>query len=179
MEDPGLALAIKEEMGLSLRSGASLEEIRASLAAHINDLINTDFNQLVSLLYRIDVSENKLKYLLAQQAGHDVVFFARGKHLAALKQNGLTLRSPHGAAQLRVQVFERPAEAGAPVDVVMFAVKLWDTESAAELLRPVVGYANYRTPIRNLYLCGSAAHPGGGVMGIAGANAAREMLKWM
>jgi len=71
MEDPGLALAIKEEMGLSLRSGASLEEIRASLAAHINDLINTDFNQLVSLLYRIDVSENKLKYLLSQQAGHD------------------------------------------------------------------------------------------------------------
>jgi len=45
------------------------------------------------------------------------------------------------------------------------------------LMRPVVGYANYRTPIRNLYLCGSAAHPGGGVMGIAGANAAREMLK--
>jgi phytoene dehydrogenase-like protein len=45
------------------------------------------------------------------------------------------------------------------------------------LFRPVVGYANYRTPIRHLYLCGSAAHPGGGVMGIAGHNAAREMLK--
>lgn len=45
------------------------------------------------------------------------------------------------------------------------------------LFRPVVGYANYRTPIRHLYMCGSAAHPGGGVMGIAGANAAREMLK--
>ncbi|MBM3993605.1 MAG: NAD(P)/FAD-dependent oxidoreductase [Planctomycetes bacterium] len=46
------------------------------------------------------------------------------------------------------------------------------------LMRPVVGYANYRTPIRNLFLCGSAAHPGGGVMGIAGYNAAREMQKW-
>ena len=45
------------------------------------------------------------------------------------------------------------------------------------LFRPVVGFANYRTPIRNLYMCGSAAHPGGGVMGIAGANAAREMMK--
>jgi phytoene dehydrogenase-like protein len=45
------------------------------------------------------------------------------------------------------------------------------------MFRPVVGYANYRTPIRNLYMCGSAAHPGGGVMGIAGQNAAREMLK--
>ncbi|HEX6528298.1 MAG TPA: 2-dehydropantoate 2-reductase [Burkholderiales bacterium] len=84
-----------------------------------------------------------------QQAGHDVVFFARGKHLAALKQNGLTLRSPHGSAQFRVQVFERPVEAGAPVDVVMFAVKLWDTESAAELLRPVVGPKTLVIPFQN------------------------------
>ena len=45
------------------------------------------------------------------------------------------------------------------------------------MFRPVVGWANYRTPIRNLYLCGSAAHPGGGVMGIAGQNASREMQK--
>jgi phytoene dehydrogenase-like protein len=45
------------------------------------------------------------------------------------------------------------------------------------LFRPIVGYANYRTPIRNLFLCGSAAHPGGGVMGIAGYNAAREIMK--
>jgi phytoene dehydrogenase-like protein len=42
--------------------------------------------------------------------------------------------------------------------------------------RPVPGYARYRTPIRGLYLCGSAAHPGGGVMGIPGFNAAREIL---
>jgi phytoene dehydrogenase-like protein len=45
------------------------------------------------------------------------------------------------------------------------------------MFRPVVGYANYRTPVRNLYVCGAAAHPGGGVMGIAGQNAAREMQK--
>ena len=45
------------------------------------------------------------------------------------------------------------------------------------MMRPVVGYASYRTPVRHLYLCGAAAHPGGGVMGIAGQNAAREMLK--
>ncbi len=43
--------------------------------------------------------------------------------------------------------------------------------------RPVVGWADYRTPIRGLYLCGAAAHPGGGVMGTCGMNAAREMLK--
>jgi len=42
--------------------------------------------------------------------------------------------------------------------------------------RPVPGFAGYRTPIRGLYLCGAAAHPGGGVMGIAGANAARVIL---
>ena len=43
--------------------------------------------------------------------------------------------------------------------------------------RPVMGHADYRTPIGNLYLCGSGAHPGGGVTGIPGHNAAREILK--
>lgn len=43
--------------------------------------------------------------------------------------------------------------------------------------RPVPGYAGYTTPIRGLYLCGAAAHPGGGVMGAAGWNAARVMLR--
>jgi phytoene dehydrogenase-like protein len=42
--------------------------------------------------------------------------------------------------------------------------------------RPVPGYANYKTPLKNLYMCGSAAHPGGGVMGAPGWNAARVML---
>ncbi len=45
------------------------------------------------------------------------------------------------------------------------------------MFRPAPGYANYRTPVEHLYLCGAAAHPGGGVMGAAGWNAAREMLK--
>jgi len=45
------------------------------------------------------------------------------------------------------------------------------------MFRPVPGYANYKTPIKNLYMCGSAAHPGGGVMGAPGWNAARVMLK--
>jgi phytoene dehydrogenase-like protein len=44
-------------------------------------------------------------------------------------------------------------------------------------LRPAPRYANYRTPIRGLYLCGSGAHPGGGVMGAPGKNAAREILR--
>jgi phytoene dehydrogenase-like protein len=43
--------------------------------------------------------------------------------------------------------------------------------------RPVLGYGDYRTPLKNLYLCGSGAHPGGGVTGIPGHNAAREILR--
>ena len=45
------------------------------------------------------------------------------------------------------------------------------------VMRPVAGCARYRTPVRGLYLCGSGTHPGGGVMGAPGYNAAREILK--
>ena len=44
------------------------------------------------------------------------------------------------------------------------------------VMRPVVGWAGYATPIKGLYLCGAAAHPGGGVIGAAGWNAARVIL---
>jgi 2-dehydropantoate 2-reductase len=83
-----------------------------------------------------------------QQGGEDVSFLARGRHLAALKKDGLTLNSPLGAAKLKVKVFERPAEIG-PVDVVMFAVKLWDTESAAESLRPLLAGGGVVIPFQN------------------------------
>jgi len=43
--------------------------------------------------------------------------------------------------------------------------------------RPMLGYGDYRTPIKNLYQCGSGTHPGGGVTGIPGHNAAREILR--
>jgi phytoene dehydrogenase-like protein len=45
------------------------------------------------------------------------------------------------------------------------------------VMRPLAGWARYRTPVRGLFLCGSGAHPGGGVMGAPGYNCAREMLK--
>ena len=45
------------------------------------------------------------------------------------------------------------------------------------VLRPVAGWARYKTPIDGLWLCGSGAHPGGGVMGAPGYNAAREILR--
>ena len=43
--------------------------------------------------------------------------------------------------------------------------------------RPAAGWANYRTPVKGLYMCGAATHPGGGVMGACGLNAAREILR--
>jgi phytoene dehydrogenase-like protein len=49
--------------------------------------------------------------------------------------------------------------------------------SSLSFMRPVPGYADYRTPVRGLYLCGAATHPGGGVMGACGYNAAREIVR--
>src|SRR6185295_12337807 len=51
--------------------------------------------------------------------------------------------------------------------------------SSLSFMRPLPGYADYRTPIKNLYMCGAATHPGGGVMGACGYNAAREILRDM
>ncbi|HSE96181.1 MAG TPA: 2-dehydropantoate 2-reductase [Methylomirabilota bacterium] len=82
------------------------------------------------------------------QAGHQVTFVARGAHLAALREHGLTLRSPLGDTTLNVRATEDPAEA-APVDVVLFAVKLWDTESAAERIRPLVESGALVIPLQN------------------------------
>jgi 2-dehydropantoate 2-reductase len=82
------------------------------------------------------------------QAGHQVTFVARGAHLAALRERGLTLRSPLGDATLRVRATEDPAATG-PVDVVLFAVKLWDTEPAAERIRPLVESGAVVIPLQN------------------------------
>lgn len=73
-----------------------------------------------------------------QQAGNQVTFIARGRHLEALRSRGLTVKSSLGNAQLAVEAHEDPRAAGS-ADVVLFAVKLWDTESAAERIRPLGG----------------------------------------
>ena len=44
------------------------------------------------------------------------------------------------------------------------------------MMRPVHGSAQYQTPIEGLYLCGAAAHPGGGITGVPGHNAAQRIL---
>jgi 2-dehydropantoate 2-reductase len=71
-------------------------------------------------------------------AGHDVFFIARGAHLAAMRKDGLRIESVHGDLHLpKPNVTDDPKSVG-PVDIVLFAVKLWDTEKAAEQTRPLV-----------------------------------------
>lgn len=83
-----------------------------------------------------------------QQAGHEVAFIARGRHLAALRKDGLRVQSPLGNATLKVKVCEQPEEIG-PVDVVLFAVKLWDTPAAAQSIRPLLARGGVVIPFQN------------------------------
>src|SRR5579864_2371439 len=72
-------------------------------------------------------------------AGHDVVFVARGANLEAIRKNGLKVESVHGDLHLpKPNVTDDPRKVG-PVDIVLFAVKLWDTETAAAAARPLLG----------------------------------------
>jgi 2-dehydropantoate 2-reductase len=72
-------------------------------------------------------------------AGHDVFFIARGAHRDAMRKDGLRIDSVNGDIHLPTpNVSDNPAEVG-PVDIVLFAVKLWDTEKAAEAARPLLG----------------------------------------
>jgi 2-dehydropantoate 2-reductase len=72
-------------------------------------------------------------------AGEEVHFIARGAHLAALRANGLTLNSANGDLHLQpVSATDNPATIGA-VDIVLFAVKQYDTETAANQIKPLIG----------------------------------------
>lgn len=82
------------------------------------------------------------------QAGNEVTFIARGRHLEALRAKGLTIRSTLGDATIKARAFEKPEEAGA-ADVVLFTVKLWDTEAAAEQIRPFVKQGALVIPFQN------------------------------
>ena len=74
-----------------------------------------------------------------QQAGQEVVFIARGAHLEALRRDGLRIEHPDLPLHLpRVAATDDPSSVG-PVDLVIFAVKLFDTDSAAQATAPLVG----------------------------------------
>jgi 2-dehydropantoate 2-reductase len=71
-------------------------------------------------------------------AGHDVAFIARGAHLAAMREEGLKVKSIHGDLHIRALFTSDPGEVG-PVDLVLFCVKSYDTEDAAAKLAPIMG----------------------------------------
>ena len=72
------------------------------------------------------------------QGGADVHFIARGKHLQAMRSEGLRIAGPEPMHLPRVQATDQPAEVG-PVDFVLLGVKLWDTEAAIAQMRTMVG----------------------------------------
>ncbi|NUB16137.1 hypothetical protein GAY28_28545, partial [Azospirillum brasilense] len=75
---------------------------------------------------------------LAATHGAEVHFIARGRHLEAIRRDGLRIESEAAPLHLTdVRATDDPAEVG-PVDLVLFAVKLWDTDRAAEACRPLV-----------------------------------------
>ncbi|MBK6008231.1 2-dehydropantoate 2-reductase [Ramlibacter ginsenosidimutans] len=72
------------------------------------------------------------------QGGADVHFIARGRHLQAMRSEGLRIAGPDPLHVQKVQATDQPAEVGV-VDFVLLAVKLWDTEQAIAQMRPMVG----------------------------------------
>jgi 2-dehydropantoate 2-reductase len=72
------------------------------------------------------------------KGGADVAFVARGSHLAAMREHGLTISGLDEFHLPKVAVTEDPATIGV-VDLVIFAVKLWDTEAALAQIKPIVG----------------------------------------
>jgi 2-dehydropantoate 2-reductase len=82
-------------------------------------------------------------------AGHDVAFVARGRHLAAMRERGLAVKSANGDVHIaRPKIAEAPATLGL-ADVVLFAVKLWDTETAAAAVRPLIAHGGIIVPFQN------------------------------
>ena len=82
-------------------------------------------------------------------AGHDIHFLARGAHLKAIREGGLRVESENGDLHVaNAQATDDPAEIG-PVDAVLFAVKLWDTDTAAEACKPMLGPETFVVPFQN------------------------------
>jgi len=83
------------------------------------------------------------------QGGHDVAFVARGRHLAAIRERGLTVTSALGDVLLAHPVATDDPSSLPAADVVLFAVKLWDTEAAAAQLAPLVLRGGVIVPFQN------------------------------
>jgi 2-dehydropantoate 2-reductase len=83
------------------------------------------------------------------KAGAEVIFIARGAHLAAMRENGLRIEGDRGETRLdKVQATDNPAEVGV-VDYAIFCVKLWDVESAGAAIKSMVGPETAVIPQQN------------------------------
>jgi 2-dehydropantoate 2-reductase len=71
-------------------------------------------------------------------AGHDLAFIARGKHLDEMKANGLRVKSPNGDLHIHHAKFTGETQQVGKVDLILFCVKSYDTDFAAEMVRPMV-----------------------------------------
>jgi 2-dehydropantoate 2-reductase len=117
-------------------------------------------------------------------AGQDVVFVARGAHLAAMRSNGLRVEGDRGESVIRpVQATDDPAALG-PVDLALFCVKLWDVESAGTHIRPLIGGETVVIPLQNgvdaserLAPILGAAHVLGGVALVTGSIVAPGVVR--
>ena len=67
----GLIHILRQSLEIELPENISFEVLKERLASHINFLIQSDLQKLVSILYRVDVSESKLKHLLKENPGYD------------------------------------------------------------------------------------------------------------
>lgn len=117
------------------------------------------------------------------KAGNDVAFIARGAHLEAMRREGLRIRSAGGDIDLRDVAATDDPSSLAPVDVVMFCVKLWDVEQAAARLAPLLGAGGVVIPFQNgidspeiLKRVVGDAHVLGGVAYIAATIAAPGVI---
>jgi hypothetical protein len=117
-------------------------------------------------------------------SGAEVHFIARGAHLAAMGEHGLRIESPTGDLTIQpVNATDNPAEIG-PADIVLFAVKLYDTEVAAEACRPLLGpetaVVTFQNGIDGLGVLRRVlgdAHVAGGVTYIAAGIAAPGVIR--
>ena len=79
MDNSALIQSLSKDLAIELPEKISFEELKEQLSHQINHLIETDFQKLVSLLYRIDISEPRLKHLLKENQGENA-----GKIIAEL-----------------------------------------------------------------------------------------------
>jgi len=83
------------------------------------------------------------------EAGEDVQFIARGRHLAAIRKHGLLVHSVEGDFRVEPGRFTGDPSAVGPVDVVLLGVKAWQVPEAAEAMRPLVAECTFIVPLQN------------------------------